>query len=203
MGWSATPSAPGPSAARARRLGAPAGAAVTVMVALLRGVNVGGKTTLPMAEAGTGGRGPRLRGRGHLHPERHLVFRTSDSATAVEKALAKAIAELGGVRPAVMVRTLAQLRKVVDGNPFIRRGEDAALPRGVRRQGRPRARSGFDLDAYAPEEAIAVGKELYLFLPGGVGRSKLALDLAKDKSAVGTMRNWRTVTKLLEMATAV
>ncbi len=48
-----------------------------------------------------------------------------------------------------------------------------------------------------------MGKELYLFLPGGVGRSKLAGDLAKDKGAVGTMRNWRTVTKLLEMADAL
>ena len=104
--------------------------------------------------------------------------------------------------PAVMVRTLAQLRKVVDGNPFIRRGEDASFCHArVRRQGRQGLAHGLDLDAYTPEEAIAAGKELYLFLPGGVGRSKLAGDLAKKKEAVGTMRNWRTVTKLLEMAT--
>ena len=65
------------------------------------------------------------------------------------------------------------------------------------------ALAGLDLDGYAPEEAIASGKDLYLFLPGGVGRSKLAGDLAKNKAAVGTMRNWRTVTKLLEMADAI
>ena len=44
-----------------------------------------------------------------------------------------------------------------------------------------------------------MGKDLYLFLPNGVGRSKLAADLARQKGAVGTMRSWRTVTTLLDM----
>ena len=78
------------------------------------------------------------------------------------------------------------------------------MPRRVHGQGRRRGGSRrLDLPSYAPEEAVAFGKELYLFLPGGMGRSKLAADLAKDKAAVGTTRNWRTVTKLLEMAAAL
>jgi uncharacterized protein (DUF1697 family) len=60
--------------------------------------------------------------------------------------------------------------------------------------------AGIDVPSYAPEEAIAVGKDLHLLLPNGVGRSKLAVDLGRQKGSVGTMRNWRTVTTLLEMA---
>ena len=177
---------------------------MTVMTALLRGVNVGGKTTLPMAELRRVAEELGYEDVATYIQSGNLVFRTADSATAVEKGLAKAIAELGGVRPAVMVRTLAQLRKVVDGNPFIRRGEDTKLCHAVfAAKAAKGSLTGLDLDAYAPEEVIAAGKELYLFLPGGVGRSKLAGDLAKRKDAVGTMRNWRTVTKLLEMAEAV
>ena len=99
------------------------------------------------------------------------------------------------------MRTRSQLAKVVHDNPFIRRGEDPACCHLVF-AAKPTKRQlvRLDLPAYAPEEAVAVGKELYLFLPGGVGRSKLAGDLAKDKAAVGTVRNWRTVTTLLEMA---
>jgi uncharacterized protein (DUF1697 family) len=177
---------------------------MTVMVALLRGINVGGRTTLPMAE---------LRGVADALgyddvatyiQSGNLVLRTSDSASKVERDLAAAMVELGGVRPAVMVRTRAQLKKVADGNPFLRRGEDAAACHVVFCAKAPKAQLGrVDLPAYAPEEAVAVGKELYLFLPGGMGRSKLAGDLAKDKAAVGTARSWRTVRKLLEMTEAL
>jgi uncharacterized protein (DUF1697 family) len=134
----------------------------------------------------------------------NLVLRTSDAASKVEKDMASAIAALGGVRPAVMIRTLPQLRKVVDGNPFLRRGEDASSCHVVFAERATKGQlASIDLPAYAPEEAIASGKQLYLFLPGGVGRSKLAGDLAKDKTAVGTMRSWRTVTKLLDLAEGV
>ena len=74
-----------------------------------------------------------------------------------------------------------------------------ALLRGVNVGGKAR----LDLGTYEPEEATAIGKELYVFLPNGVGRSKLAADLGRQKAAVGTMRNWRTVTTLLAMAEQV
>ena len=45
--------------------------------------------------------------------------------------------------------------------------------------------------------------ELYLYCPDGVGRSRLAADLARRKGPGGTMRNWRTVTKLLALADEV
>ena len=177
---------------------------MTVMVALLRGINVGGKTALPMARLREVAEGLGYGDVATYIQSGNLVLRTSDPASKVAKDLAAAVAALGGVKPAVMVRTLAQLRKAVEGNPFLRRGEDASSCHVVfAERATAGSRRGIDLDGYAPEEAIAVGKELYLLLPGGVGRSKLAGDLAKDKAAVGTMRSWRTVTKLLEMAEAI
>ena len=97
--------------------------------------------------------------------------------------------------PAVMVRTRSQLAKVVRDNPFLARGEDAGHQHVLFTEGPAKAAvAGLDLPSYAPEEAIAVGHELYLFLPNGVGRSKLAVDVGRQKGVVGTMRNWRTVT---------
>ena len=44
------------------------------------------------------------------------------------------------------------------------------------------------------------GREVYLYLPDGIGRSKLAQALGKGGAAAdGTTRNWRTVTKLVEL----
>jgi uncharacterized protein (DUF1697 family) len=47
-----------------------------------------------------------------------------------------------------------------------------------------------------------VGREVYLHLPAGIGRSKLAADLARRGGPEGTTRNWRTVTTLVELAAA-
>jgi uncharacterized protein (DUF1697 family) len=171
------------------------------MVALLRGINVGGKTTLPMARLRDVAEGLGYDEVATYIQSGNLVLRTSASASTVEKDLARAVGALGGVQPAVMVRTRAQLAKVVDANPFLRRGEDPSSCHVVFAANATKGQlAGIDLPSYAPEDAAAVGKEIYLFLPGGVGRSKLAGDLAKQKGAPGTMRSWRTVTKLLELA---
>ena len=45
-----------------------------------------------------------------------------------------------------------------------------------------------------------VGREIYLHLPGGMGRSKLMAELGKRFKEPMTVRNWRTVTRLHEMA---
>ena len=170
------------------------------MVALLRGINVGGKTTLSMATLREVAEGLGYADVATYIQSGNLVLRTSDTASKVERDLAKAVASLGGVHPAVVVRTRAQLRKVVEGNPFVKRGEDETACHVVFGAQAAKAQlDRVDLPKHRPEEAVASGKELYLFLPDGMGRSKLAADLAKDKAAVGTARRWRTVTKLLEM----
>src|SRR5688500_2908444 len=94
------------------------------MVALLRGVNVGGKTSLSMASLRELAEGLGYDDVATYIQSGNLLLRSKASSAEVERELAAAIAALGGVQPAVMVRTRSQLAKVVHGNPFIRRGED-------------------------------------------------------------------------------
>jgi uncharacterized protein (DUF1697 family) len=52
-----------------------------------------------------------------------------------------------------------------------------------------------------PEELRIEGREMYIYFPNGVGRSKLSLvRLEKTLKTPGTARNWNSVTKMLEMA---
>ena len=52
-----------------------------------------------------------------------------------------------------------------------------------------------------PEELYITGRELYIYYPNGLGRTKLQLKLIERAlKTPGTTRNWNTVTKLLEMA---
>ena len=60
-----------------------------------------------------------------------------------------------------------------------------------------------DQEQFAPERYEVRGKEVYLYLPNGLGRSKLAAALTKGAAAAdGTTRNWRTVNAVLAMARA-
>jgi len=132
----------------------------------------------------------------------NLVFVAPSATTrAAAERLREVIADTTQVRPDVIVRTRDELASVVEQNPYIRQGADTAHLHVVFASGEEDASLGsIDLAWYAPEEAAAVGRQLHLFLPTGMGRSKLAVDLARRTGPSGTTRNWRTVTKLLEMA---
>lgn len=180
--------------------------AVSTMIALLRGVNVGG-VKLPMAE---------LRricaddcGFGDVRTyvqSGNAVFTTSErSASKVAAALEEALERSTGRAVDVTVRTAAQMRKVVDANPYADRTDDptkvhVAFLIG---DGDPGV-DWFDPAEWAPEELHAHGREVYLHLPDGMGRSKLAAEMTKRGSRKGatraTVRNWRTVLALKEMS---
>lgn len=174
-------------------------------IALLRGINVGGHGRLAMAD---------LRGLieelGHEDVRTYVqsgnaVFtsgRTDPGAIGAE--LTRRLAADLDVAATVMVRTAEELATIVDGNPFAEQAnqEPTTVHAGFLASPLPEA-SALDVDAerYAPEQFAPGDRVVYLHLPNGMGRSRLALDLGRQLSDVGiTVRNWRTVTRLLEMA---
>ena len=98
-----------------------------------------------------------------------------------------------------MVRTAKELVAARDADPFVARGEDLGTVHLTFFPGA--APDPGDLSAYAPDTAVALGGELHLFLPNGLGRSRLAADLDRKLAPGGTTRNWRTVNALIELAT--
>lgn len=164
-------------------------------VALLRGVNVGGNRKLPMATLRAAAEACGFRSPATYIQSGNLVFtspRTDRDAVASE--LGDAIREAVGFAPAIVLSTAAELAAVVTDTPFPADGNlyvvflDAPPPPPP------------DIAPYAPEQLAVVGREVYLHLPNGVGRSKLAADVGRWKGYVGTARNWRTVTTLAQLA---
>lgn len=172
------------------------------MVALLRGVNVGGRATLAMADLRAAAEDCGYeRVRTYIQSGNVVFSAPSSDTPAVATALRRALADRTGLDPEIVVRTREELRAVIEANPYVGRGEDPAHLHVVFTDGDAQASLGsIDLAARAPDEAAAVGQHLYLFLPSGLGRSKLVADLARQKGPPGTIRNWRTVTKLSAMA---
>jgi uncharacterized protein (DUF1697 family) len=114
------------------------------------------------------------------------------------------IADAFDLQIAVVVRTRAELAKVVRHDPLGKlAGDEGKLYQVSFCAERP------DKEAVAKvaeravdgERVRAHGREIYAWFPHGVGRSKLAAQLSRQKlGTVVTARNWTTVKKLLELA---
>jgi uncharacterized protein (DUF1697 family) len=167
-------------------------------VGLLRAVNVGGRNKVPMAALRD-----LVESLGHSEVSTfiqsgNVVFTASGSVTP--KSLETAIAKRFQVDTTVVLRTPSELERVVKANPFA--GVDTSkLHVGfMTRKPSAAAVSALDTERFQPEEFAIRARELYLHLPNGMGRSKLPAYLDRQLKIPSTVRNWTTVTKLLELA---
>jgi len=177
-------------------------------LALLRGINVGGRSKVAMADLRA-----VATSLGHAQVATYiqsgnLLFATAGTdAASLADALEAGIAGRLGVRPAVIVLSTPDLAEVISDNPF----PDAANPRylhaifyrGVVDPGsiaRIAAAVQRARDSGSSDDAVVVGRALYLHTPDGFGRSDLAARLTRSSvGPAGTARNWATVTKLMAM----
>jgi len=185
---------------------------VPTHVALLRGINVGGRNRVAMTDLRA-----VVNSLGHTDVATYIqsgnvVFSSGEPDTAaIAAALERAIAEALAVAPRVVVLSREELSQVVADNPY----PDETNPRYLHAAfiaerigpdqlaviATAQQRAG---DKGSRDEATVVGRTLFLHTPGGIGRSELAAQLARTGgllAATGsaTMRNWATVTKLLDM----
>lgn len=177
---------------------------MTVFVALLRAVNVGGTGKLPMTELRALCDELGFADARTYVQSGNVVFRARQSdAKKVARRLADGIERRFGFRPGVMLRTTAELRRVVRTNPFARtRGIEPARLLVMFFAERPsRAAAGrLEHVRRVREELRLVGRELYVWFPDGQGRSKLSTAALERALGPGTGRNWNSVTRLLAMA---
>lgn len=172
------------------------------LVALLRGVNVGGKVKVPMAELRSLLSGLGLEQVTTYIQSGNVVFQTGGGAKKVAGRIERGIAEAFGVDVTVLIRTPAQLRTIAEHNPFLADEPDPAKLHVVFLRDRPKAgaSSRLDPERSPPDRFHLRGRELYLHLPNGAARSKLTNDYLERRLGVrATARNWKTLLKLIEL----
>jgi uncharacterized protein (DUF1697 family) len=174
---------------------------VTTYVALIRGINVGGKKTVAMARLRGGLAEAGLTGVSTYIQSGNVIATSRRSPEAVAALVEDVIEEQCGFRPAVVVRTRSQLAAAVERHPFLDRTDDRAKLHVLfcRTKPAPAALAAIDHTAFAPDELAVRGAELFAYYPNGAGRSKLVI----DEKALGTpvtARNLRTVAKLVDLA---
>lgn len=169
---------------------------------LLRGVNVGTKNSLPMAELRA-----MLTKIGCSDVQTYVqsgnaVFDTKLGEAALTKAIEHALEAYMGRPIATTLRRLEELKAIVDGNPFAKVATKPANLCVTFLSHAPTQAEVAPLQAqdWSPERFKVVGREIYTWHPNGQGRSPLSAALEKLplRGAV-TRRNWNTVLKLLEL----
>jgi len=176
-----------------------------VIVSMLRGVNLAGHNKIKMDVLRALCESLGLQDAKTYVQSGNVVFRAKERPTAaLARRMEDAIERKAGFRPAVVLRIAADLRAVIAGNPFAaREGIEPGklLVTFLAAEPSPQAREEARAIKADPEELHVGGRELYIYFPNGVGRSKLSLaKVERALKVAGTARNWNTVTKLLEMA---
>jgi uncharacterized protein (DUF1697 family) len=175
----------------------------TSYLALLRGINVGGKNKLPMKDlselfVASGCKDVRT----YIQSGNVLFNATRSAASKVATLVAAGISDHFGYRTPVVLRTVDQLAEVVHNNPFLAKGsaEDGLHVMFLADQPAAEAIKGLDPTRSPGDTYVVLGQDIYLQLPNGAGNSKLTNAYFDSKLAtVSTGRNWRTVTTLLQM----
>ena len=179
---------------------------IGVNVALLRGINVGGKNRLPMKDLAAmfvdlGCDDVRT-----YIQSGNVLFRMSPTlGEDISSLISSSILSRFGYRVPVATRTAQDLQEIVQANPFLEAGAEtdklhiaflADLPDSAHVESLDPNRSPVD-------EFAVLGREIYLYCPNGLARSKLTNNYFDSRlSTTSTMRNWKTVLKLLELSTS-
>ena len=178
-----------------------------VNIALLRGINVGGKNRLPMKELAALFVDAGCEDVRTYIQSGNVVFRTgSTGGEDISSVISASILSRFGYRIPVVTRTARDFQEIVQANPFLEAGAEADKLHVMFLAELPDSANVEALDPHrSPGDEFAVmGGEIYLHCPNGVARSKLTNSYFDSRlSTTSTTRNWRTTLKLLELAADV
>jgi uncharacterized protein (DUF1697 family) len=171
-------------------------------VAMLRGINVSGRNKIKMSDLQA-----LVAGLGHTEVTTYIqsgnvAFNSAEKrAATVSAAIEQRLARELGFDVPVVLRTKAELTRIIAGNPFgagdlakvhvtfLAKKPEAALVRALRNHTSP------------PDEFRIAGREVYLHCPSGSGITKLNNTFWERKlNVAATTWNWNTIKKLLELA---
>ena len=173
-------------------------------IALLRGINVGGKNRVPMADLravieALGAQDVRT-----LGASGNVVFElvVEGGSPGLEASVSEGILARFGLRVPVVVRTRDELAALMASAPFAE-PDQAPTAHHVFLMSRvpdPSAVEALDPDRSPPDRFSVSGREIFVHSPNGLGRSKLTVDwFERGLGVTVTQRNWRTMQSLQRM----
>ena len=176
-----------------------------VVIAMLRGVNVGGHNKIKMEALRALCTKLKLRDACTYVQSGNVIFKTEERDLApLAKRLQNAIERDFSFHPDIILRTSSELRDVIARNPFAKRRDIAPnklLVTFLANDPGEEARNRAAKIKTEPEELRIDRREVYIYFPNGMARPKMAWPtIERMLQTSGTGRNWNSVTKMLEIA---
>jgi uncharacterized protein (DUF1697 family) len=178
-----------------------------VYVALLRGINLGPHKRMNMEKLRESFAALGFERVQTYIQSGNVVFQAGRvSQAALRKQIEEKILRDFGFPAPVITRTQQELGWAMENNPFLRRRSiDLTRLHLIFLADAPRPSALKELEGLTvlPDESCCAGKEIYLHLPNGMGRSSLTNNPVERRHLkAATTRNWNTVTQLYEMCLA-
>lgn len=177
---------------------------MTIYIAFLRGINVGGHKLIKMAELKQMFESLGLNKVQTYIQSGNVLFESTEEPESLRLRIEREIEAVFGFDVPVVLRTVAELEQILNKCPF----EVDSLPEKERPYiallSQPPSTEGIEqLQAYPIQldEYRIFNQEIYILYRQSAHKSKLTNNLLEKKLGVtATTRNWQTMSKLLTMA---
>jgi uncharacterized protein (DUF1697 family) len=180
------------------------GLKMTAFVSLFRGINVGGHHKIRMDDLKDLHESLGFKDVFPYIQSGNVVFNSNDADVArLRRHIEDGFEKTFGFHVEVFVRTSAELREIIENNPFQSQpGKESKWVVVSFLAARPNDTAQEDLlkTYVGPEELFIIGKEVYIYYTNGIGRSKLSQSFMEKKlKTFGTARNWNTILQLQKL----
>lgn len=173
-------------------------------ICLLRGINVSGQRLIKMTELVAVYEALKCRNVRTYVQSGNVVFDSvaSDSGK-LAASIEQRIADEFGFPVSVLIRKASDLARVLKRNPFLSRKDIDASKLHVTFLNKAPTKEqlcGVEAVNAGMDEFLVSGKEVFLYCPGGYGKTKLTNNFFEKKFRdSATTRNWNTINRLCEM----
>ncbi|MDQ0058689.1 DUF1697 domain-containing protein [Paenibacillus harenae] len=184
---------------------------MTIYIALLRGINVGGNNKIKMADLRVALGDLGLNNVQTYIQSGNVLFESEEDEGVLREKIEQQIEKVFGLPIKTILRTVEDLKNIVANLPFSEgqiagaeeAGEGASLYVAMLLSEPERERID-KLRAFETEDERfhIVGKDVYLLFKRSVRNSKLSAQVEK-LGVLPTTRNWNTINKLIELADAM
>ena len=175
-------------------------------ISFLRGINMAGHYPVKMADLSALYKSLGFNDAETYIQSGNVIFsyegdsQTADIAGRIESAILRRFS----YNVPVMIRTTEELKKILASNPF--QAEHNFDPSKMiaiilyEKPGEEQLNKMKGID-YPPDKYEITGNEIFVYCPNGFGRTKLYTNFFEKKlGVIGTARNWKTITALLQLA---
>ncbi len=172
-------------------------------IAILRGINVGGKRKILMSDLRSMCEDVGLKKVKTYIQSGNLIFTSERQNSDLEAVLEQSIQKTFGFEVPVIARTAGDVLSLQNNNPFLAEGTDISQLHLTFLKKKPSAEDRYKIQATSldKDKFKIDGKEIFIFCSGKYHQSKLTNNFFEKKlKSAATTRNWKTVLKLIELS---